>query len=76
MEMEAQEQNFRQQLRKSLDGYNQELAEAQKAKGETHPPSHNTHLPSLFYSLRYLEKEVYTNTPTALYHLQFNTSSR
>ncbi|XP_054859601.1 RIB43A-like with coiled-coils protein 1 [Eublepharis macularius] len=26
--------------------------------------------------LQYLEKEVYSNTPTAQYHLQFNTSSR
>ncbi|XP_053149841.1 RIB43A-like with coiled-coils protein 1 [Hemicordylus capensis] len=58
MEMEAQEQDFRLQLRKSLDAYNRELADAQK--------SH----------LRYLEKEVYSNAPTAQYHLQFNTSSR
>ncbi|XP_060619217.2 RIB43A-like with coiled-coils protein 1 [Anolis sagrei] len=58
MEMDAQEQTFRQQLRKDLDGYNLELAEAQKA------------------NLQYLEKEVYTNTPTAHYYLQFNTSSR
>nr|XP_003216956.1 PREDICTED: RIB43A-like with coiled-coils protein 1 [Anolis carolinensis] len=58
MEMDAQEQNFRQQLRKGLDDYNRELAEAQKA------------------NLQYLEKEVYTNTPTAHYYLQFNTSSR
>ncbi|XP_042308356.1 RIB43A-like with coiled-coils protein 1 [Sceloporus undulatus] len=58
MQMEVQEQNLRLQLRKNLDGYNQELAEAQKA------------------NLQYLEKEVYTNTPTAQYHLQFNTSSR
>ncbi|XP_061469987.1 RIB43A-like with coiled-coils protein 1 [Rhineura floridana] len=58
MEMEEQEQNFRLQLRKSLDAYNQELADAQKS------------------NLRYLEKEVYTNAPTAQYHLQFNTSSR
>ncbi|XP_044299666.1 RIB43A-like with coiled-coils protein 1 [Varanus komodoensis] len=27
-------------------------------------------------NLRYLEKEVYTNAPTAQYYLQFNTSSR
>uniref|UniRef100_A0A8D0CE66 RIB43A-like with coiled-coils protein 1 n=1 Tax=Salvator merianae TaxID=96440 RepID=A0A8D0CE66_SALMN len=58
MAMEEQEQNFRLQLKKSLDAYNRELANAQKA------------------NLRYLEKEVYTNTPTAQYHLQFNTSSR
>nr|XP_056707806.1 RIB43A-like with coiled-coils protein 1 [Euleptes europaea] len=58
MGMEEQEQNFRLQLRKSLDGYNRELAEAQKA------------------NLQHLEKEVYSNTPTAHYHLQFNTSSR
>lgn len=30
----------------------------------------------LFYSLEYLEKELYTNVPTAHYYLQFNTSSR
>ncbi|XP_066471790.1 RIB43A-like with coiled-coils protein 1 [Tiliqua scincoides] len=58
MVMEEQEQDFRRQLRKGLDGYNQQLADAQK--------SH----------LQYLEKEVYTNAPTAQYHLQFNTSSR
>ncbi|XP_013923552.1 PREDICTED: RIB43A-like with coiled-coils protein 1 [Thamnophis sirtalis] len=58
MQMEEQEQHFREQLKKSLDGYNHELAEAQKA------------------NLRYLEKEVYTNAPTAHYYLQFNTSSR
>lgn len=32
MVMEAEEQNVRLQLRKSLDAYNKELAEAQKAK--------------------------------------------
>ncbi|CAI5795928.1 Uncharacterized protein PODLI_1B027085 [Podarcis lilfordi] len=58
MEMEQQEQNFRQQLRKSLDAYNQDLADAQKS------------------NLQYMEKEVYSNVPTAQYHLQFNTSSR
>ncbi|XP_060108596.1 RIB43A-like with coiled-coils protein 1 [Heteronotia binoei] len=58
MVMEEQEQDFRLQLRKSLDAYNRELAEAQKT------------------NLRYLEKEVYSNPPTAQYHLQFNTSSR
>ncbi|XP_015667719.1 RIB43A-like with coiled-coils protein 1 [Protobothrops mucrosquamatus] len=58
MQMEEQEQNFRAQLEKSLDNYNQELADAQKS------------------NLRYLEKEVYTNAPTAHYYLQFNTSSR
>ncbi|KAJ7317458.1 hypothetical protein JRQ81_003620 [Phrynocephalus forsythii] len=58
MVMERQEQNVRLQLRKSLDAYNKELAEAQKS------------------NLQYLEKEVYTNAPTAHYHLQFNTSSR
>ncbi|XP_033029030.1 RIB43A-like with coiled-coils protein 1 isoform X2 [Lacerta agilis] len=58
MEMEQQEQNFRQQLRKSLDAYNQDLADAQKS------------------NLQYMEKEVYSNAPTAQYHLQFNTSSR
>ncbi|XP_015274954.1 PREDICTED: RIB43A-like with coiled-coils protein 1 [Gekko japonicus] len=58
MAMEEQEQDFRLQLRKGLDAYNRQLAEAQKA------------------NLRYLEKEVYSNAPTAHYHLQFNTSSR
>lgn len=29
-----------------------------------------------FDSLKYLEKDVYTNAPTAHYYLQFNTSSR
>ncbi|XP_062979102.1 RIB43A-like with coiled-coils protein 1 [Elgaria multicarinata webbii] len=58
LELEEQEQNFRLQLRKSLDAYNRELADAQKS------------------NLQYLEKEVYTNAPTAQYHLQFNTSSR
>ncbi|KAK9407650.1 RIB43A-like with coiled-coils protein 1 [Crotalus adamanteus] len=58
MQMEEQEQNFRAQLEKSLDNYNQELADAQKS------------------NLRYLEKEVYTNVPTAHYYSQFNTSSR
>lgn len=32
MQMEEQEQNFRAQLEKSLDNYNQELADAQKSK--------------------------------------------
>ncbi|XP_063150345.1 RIB43A-like with coiled-coils protein 1 [Candoia aspera] len=58
MQMEEEEQNFRMQLRKSLDAYNQELADAQKS------------------NLRHLEKEVYTNAPTAHYYLQFNASSR
>ncbi|XP_070597524.1 RIB43A-like with coiled-coils protein 1 [Erythrolamprus reginae] len=58
MQMEEQEQNFRTQLNKSLDNYNRELADVQKA------------------NLKYLEKEVYTNAPTAHYHLQFNTTSR
>ncbi|XP_007425792.1 RIB43A-like with coiled-coils protein 1 [Python bivittatus] len=58
MQMEEQEQNFRVELRKSLDAYNQELADAQKS------------------NFQFLEKEVYTNAPTAHYHLQFNTSSR
>ncbi|XP_077185846.1 RIB43A-like with coiled-coils protein 1 [Paroedura picta] len=58
MVLEEQEQDFRLQLRKSLDSYNRQLAEAQKT------------------NLRYLEKEVYSNNPTAHYHLQFNTSSR
>uniref|UniRef100_A0A8C5SZC1 RIB43A-like with coiled-coils protein 1 n=1 Tax=Laticauda laticaudata TaxID=8630 RepID=A0A8C5SZC1_LATLA len=58
MQMEEQEQNFREQLKKSLDDYNRELADAQKS------------------NLKYLEKEVYTNAPTAHYYLQFNTSSR
>nr|XP_020667724.1 RIB43A-like with coiled-coils protein 1 [Pogona vitticeps]XP_020667725.1 RIB43A-like with coiled-coils protein 1 [Pogona vitticeps]XP_020667727.1 RIB43A-like with coiled-coils protein 1 [Pogona vitticeps]XP_020667728.1 RIB43A-like with coiled-coils protein 1 [Pogona vitticeps] len=58
MVVEEEEQNFRRQLRKSLDAYNKELAEAQKS------------------NLHYMEKEVYTNAPTAQYHLQFSTSSR
>lgn len=58
MVLEEQEQDFRQQLRKSLDAYNRQLADAQKS------------------NLQYLEKEVYTNSPTAQYYLQFNTSSR
>lgn len=58
MVMEAQEQDFRHQLRKGTDVYNRELADAQKS------------------NLEYLEKELYTNVPTAHYYLQFNTSSR
>lgn len=32
MVLEEQEQDFRKQLRKSLDAYNQQLADAQKSK--------------------------------------------
>ncbi|XP_075772072.1 RIB43A-like with coiled-coils protein 1 [Pelodiscus sinensis] len=56
--LEEEERLCRQQLRKGLDAYNQQLAQEQRAHQQ------------------YLQQDVYSNAPTAQYHLQFNTSSR